>query len=145
MTSTLKRLVNKYSKNLSVDRSVILDLIGQMEDQDLLSTKNIVHIHINELKLVKESSLWNSVNFSFVYVDEGKIFNINKNLLVIYYVAAVHDKFTIDNLSKILTEISDQMEHDWFFDDIRENFVKCLKVNRKLKKEVQLWLKLKQQ
>jgi hypothetical protein len=144
MTSTLKRLSNKYSKNLSVDKNVILRLIGQMEDQDLLSIKNIVHIHINELKLVEENSLWNSINFSFVYIDENKIFNINKNLLVIYYIAAVHNKFNIDNLTKIFSEISNHMEHEWFFDDIKDNFIKCLRVNKNLNKEVQLWLKLEQ-
>jgi hypothetical protein len=142
MRSALKALCKRYSKNLKVDKNVIFELLKATETENDFNGKNVVHIHVNELKVVEENQMWNSINISFIYVD-GNMYNVNKNLLLIYYIAATHDKFTMDGLLRIVDEIERIMEHPWL-DDLKENFLKCLGVNKNINEEIKLWLKLKQ-
>jgi hypothetical protein len=145
MMITLNRLLRDHMEFSITEHDILLDIlmtiIVNTHPEDKLDRNNVSPNDILNIRVYNDNL--NNYNYNSRYEEpfqysmtfEIRGSNTSYSFPLACYIAASYDRYTVANVTGMLAELKDDTE--------RNMFIRCLKLNNKIKSErTKLWIQL---
>lgn len=138
---TPKELIFKYlGGEIPLRKSVVFRIMKATMSRAAMRFRDIISLQMDDVSEVEP--IWTELNYTYFYAGKKEIFYARKSMSLINYIASDYEGFSMELVRQFMAEIDLGIEDDDYSKMAKEMFMTCLRLNKKLPKEVRLWLKL---
>jgi hypothetical protein len=138
---TLNEIMSRYiTEEGSVRKSVVFRIMKATMKRAALRFRDIIDLHMEKVSDV--DPIWSEITYTYFYASKDEVFYARKSMLLLNYIAADYDGFSMDLVRQLLMEIDRSVENKEYSSMAKQMFLSCLGLNKKLPRDVKLWLKL---
>jgi hypothetical protein len=132
--------MSKYlSGEYKLRKSVVFRIMKSTMKRAAMRFRDIIDLN---LERVSEESFWTEISYTYFYVNSKEILYARKSMLLINYIAVEYEGFSSELVQSFMSEIDKKVDNAEYSSYMKNVFLMCLGLNRKLPRELKLWLRL---
>lgn len=138
---TPNELISRYlSGEIALRKSVVFRIMKSTMRKAAMRFRDIIDLHLESVSEVEP--IWSEIAYTYFYADKKEIFYARKSMSLINYIAADYGEFSMELVRQFMVEIDLGIKDRDYCTMAKNIFVASLRLNKKLPKEVKLWLRL---